>query len=581
MTSNRFEIPIKNQQFPVIFSYRDLVKSKRKEIGSAAAAHMLPSADIQQDDFFANLLERAKHYSLTDPGDDVEDNEDSEDEEEGSPDRTKRVILEEYDYDDPFIDDSDLLFEDTQTSQHPEYDGWFVYHGPLDGTDLLGAKKQDKSKATPAKKKAPVTKPKEKLTATTKQKEKGKKPVSALPTSLSNGKSAEAAVGQNTASSSPSREPIVKKPVSVATAATASTVSSSAAPPTEVGLDKKKGSNEPASSSKKKVSSSETRPLSPQIQKLLEKLKQDAQHENFEYKAKFPQRLRPTTLEIGRLMYRERNAVDSNVITHLMSILPYNRFTLTKFLTTKTGSERVKELQLELNDTIAALKAEIDRLMPKQNQQHSGRVAAAMAAAKQTQETSTGGSVGSNPAHSGEDAASLAPKFKWSEETRRLLYQILKLDQTIIYLSNDIASYTKEEMIKEVKARKQIYLRLVSLWPEGWVTTQDLSRQHSTYKAKVERSRQLSSGTKSGVGASTLENGQDARTAAKRESEPHPDEREPKRSSGVIVIPDDPEDNHTTAAVNPIAGLTSDQRPQSMAIESLMNDNAYFAPEQQ
>lgn len=51
--------------------------------------------------------------------------------------------------------------------------------------------------------------------------------------------------------------------------------------------------------------------------------------EDFKYKAKFPPNLRPTTLDIGRLMYREKNMLDGNLITHLMNILPYNRFTLT------------------------------------------------------------------------------------------------------------------------------------------------------------------------------------------------------------------------------------------------------------
>ena len=47
--------------------------------------------------------------------------------------------------------------------------------------------------------------------------------------------------------------------------------------------------------------------------------------ESFAHKAKFPPALRPLTLDIGRLMFRED---DNNVVNHLMKILPYNRFTL-------------------------------------------------------------------------------------------------------------------------------------------------------------------------------------------------------------------------------------------------------------
>ena len=40
-----------------------------------------------------------------------------------------------YDYEDPFIDDSDMLLDEPQEYSVPEFDGFFVYHGPLDGTE--------------------------------------------------------------------------------------------------------------------------------------------------------------------------------------------------------------------------------------------------------------------------------------------------------------------------------------------------------------------------------------------------------------------------------------------------------------
>ena len=50
--------------------------------------------------------------------------------------------------------------------------------------------------------------------------------------------------------------------------------------------------------------------------------------ESFANKAKFPPALRPLTLDIGRVMFREDHNLDNNVVNHLMKILPYNRFTL-------------------------------------------------------------------------------------------------------------------------------------------------------------------------------------------------------------------------------------------------------------
>jgi hypothetical protein len=41
----------------------------------------------------------------------------------------------EYDFEDPFIDDSDMLLDEPHEYSAPEFDGFFVYHGPLDGHD--------------------------------------------------------------------------------------------------------------------------------------------------------------------------------------------------------------------------------------------------------------------------------------------------------------------------------------------------------------------------------------------------------------------------------------------------------------
>lgn len=58
------------------------------------------------------------------------------------------------------------------------------------------------------------------------------------------------------------------------------------------------------------------------------KLRKDVVHEDFENKAKFPLALKPTVLEAGLIMLRKNKEIDENLVYHLMSILPYNRFTL-------------------------------------------------------------------------------------------------------------------------------------------------------------------------------------------------------------------------------------------------------------
>lgn len=60
----------------------------------------------------------------------------------------------------------------------------------------------------------------------------------------------------------------------------------------------------------------------------MEKLRRDVKKETFENKAKFPVALKPTVLEAGLIMFRKIKTIDDNLVQHLMTILPYNRYTL-------------------------------------------------------------------------------------------------------------------------------------------------------------------------------------------------------------------------------------------------------------
>lgn len=60
----------------------------------------------------------------------------------------------------------------------------------------------------------------------------------------------------------------------------------------------------------------------------MDKIRRDAVHEDFQNKAKFPLSLKPTVLEAGLVMFRKYKTIEENLVFHLMTVLPYNRFTL-------------------------------------------------------------------------------------------------------------------------------------------------------------------------------------------------------------------------------------------------------------
>ena len=163
--SARIHVDVKAQQFPVIFSYHQLKKRGQK---SQTTHNGLPIPELtNEDDFFKELLKKAEKYNLEDEADAEEEKEEGkdkdkvtneDDDDEGSDDGSTGVkeieravnILDmliptlrkqdnqrgnEYDYEDPFIDDSEMLLDDDYDYDIPEIDGFFVYSGPLDSNE--------------------------------------------------------------------------------------------------------------------------------------------------------------------------------------------------------------------------------------------------------------------------------------------------------------------------------------------------------------------------------------------------------------------------------------------------------------
>ncbi|KAL1933485.1 hypothetical protein VTP01DRAFT_7575 [Rhizomucor pusillus] len=549
----RYHVPIKDQGRPVIFSFKKLVKDHSKLQVPATEEKILTSEDA----YFKNLLSK---YKDVDEGDDVND---SDSEEEGTR-RTGEGYYEEYDYDDPFIDDSEMLIDEDYDSFTPEYDGFFVYYGPLDGNEdsKKEPKRADKSKTTTStgvgsKKRVGTTRTKEKQPAKKEPKEKATaKKTAAKTEETANESSTVDGQTDYTDTISVDQSPARTSEGEATTTSPAKAVSKAAS-----ATNNTTGAPVKAAS----VKEPEQRTIDPEIQVLLDKLREDAKKESFEHKAKFPAALRPTTLQIGSVMLRKATAVDDLVVDKLMEILPYNRFTLRKFLTTKAGGPRVQELHDENEKLIEQLKATIDRMMPEQQRSHEEKVA------------------------NSSDTDDRTTKFKYNDEVRQLIYKITLNDQAAVAISNEIAHYQGQpgNAQSEVTARKQMNLRILQCWPKGWTTTNDISRQNSAYKLKLEKLG-LSQGSyakppprsSSASHASSIKKNSSSSSVAttkiqssnnavnepdKRKSESdHPDEPAAKRPDNTS--------NGPTPSTAPDANNNPSWRSTSMAIESLISD---------
>ncbi|KAI8083743.1 hypothetical protein BDF21DRAFT_416518 [Thamnidium elegans] len=450
----RIHVNTANQPRPVIFNYRQLYKRELKKLESTEesvpvqAPAPMSALEAMDDSFFKDLLKKADSYALE--GDDVDD---VGSDEETSMVGNKKQIGNEYDFEDPFIDDSEMLLDEPQEYRAPEFDGFFVYHGPLDGNEGT-----EKIKPAAPKRKAPA-----KSKSTTPATSTGKRGAanSNNATTATSITSSTAEKSRKKATDDHGTEDNIKKPtagltstvttktkkpaVSAASSSKAVTVTEKPKPSTTVARKVLLTTDQPAKK-KKKVEVRETgesnyftiqedqdkkkkffgapelKPLDPEIEALMEKLRKDVLKENFENKAKFPLALKPTVLEAGLIMFRKSKTIDENLIHHLMSILPYNRYTLKKFLTTKSGQMRVDELQQEIDELAILLKQTIDKMIPEQQRLYEEKLAQAQ----------------NQPANPEEEFAPTL-KFKCNDEVRKILYDIIQTEEQSIHIANQVA----------------------------------------------------------------------------------------------------------------------------------------------
>ncbi|KAG2201962.1 hypothetical protein INT47_000501 [Mucor saturninus] len=531
----RIHVNTNDQPRPVIFNYRQLYKQELKKTEEIPGQPTQPVQSVQpvetaDDLFFKELLEKAKTYAMDE--DDVDD--DGSDEESATV--GKKQVANDYDFEDPFIDDSEMLLDQPHEYHQPEFDGFFVYHGPLDGH---GGSERNKPAATkrraPTKAKAAAPAPATKKAIGDKARKKAaddhpteevKKTVglAALAAGIGKGKKvlspAKTAIPAAATAATSSAATTVATLKSATPSSTSTAVQSTPAlvvapsaaeknvkiipnkATANVNLNRKvtSAADQPAKKrkkmekeveekplinpsllmqedldKKKKVNHTpELKPLDPEIEILMDKIRRDAVHEDFQNKAKFPLSLKPTVLEAGLVMFRKYKTIEENLVFHLMTVLPYNRFTLKKFLTTKSGQMRIDELQQEIDELAILLKQTIDKMMPEQQRSFEEKLA----------------QIQTEPANTEDDSAP-TPKFKCNDEVRKILYDIIQSEEQSIHIAKLVASAHKDPENKidgvasDGKARKLMYQRLLSCWPEGWMNSYEMSRQYSQYKSKL------------------------------------------------------------------------------------------------
>ncbi|KAJ1653037.1 hypothetical protein IWQ61_006756 [Dispira simplex] len=79
-------------------------------------------------------------------------------------------------------------------------------------------------------------------------------------------------------------------------------------------------------------------------------------------------------------------------------------------------------------------------------------------------------------------------KFSWTNALREALWTFVQIDMEIHILTSELSTLEgKDAVVKEGVVRRAAYQKVLSLWPDGWMTSLDISREYGFKKRRKEK----------------------------------------------------------------------------------------------
>lgn len=446
---------------------------------------------------------------------------DGDDEGDGKKDKRKRrkrknAASEYYDTNDPFIDDSELAQDQRTHFAQTKQKGFYVSSGQVALLNKLVTPKKPKSK------KVNILAPAASVTAA----------LSAAPlaSSLSLPSLASSSKPPASASTGP------RKPKSEnGTRASPIPLYSDGE---EAGGVKRKASPTPSvlstqdGVSKKRRKTVEIQPFPPELEQAFDQLRAAIAKENWEVKGKFPQSLKPmlASIALKAILLGQYNDNFFNVMPQLF---PYNKFTMSKLIKRTVWQEHTKLLLERQAALLDELKVLAEAGFPKAQEEWERSVVAWEKRQERAKMEAEGGSVahsaegtpaasdsqptpkletpalaarpsvddgGNDTGMEHEDGAG-APNARGARDTHapQKRYRLTDAMKFIIWqlvcLSNECCRIENEknalegsnQVVSDQGVRKSLYQKIVSAFPEGWLSSGQISREVSVMKKKYEK----------------------------------------------------------------------------------------------
>ncbi|KIY53562.1 hypothetical protein FISHEDRAFT_33043 [Fistulina hepatica ATCC 64428] len=263
--------------------------------------------------------------------------------------------------------------------------------------------------------------------------------------------------------------------------------------------------------------------FSPELQKAFERLKVAIRQESWEVKGKFPPNIKPLLAEVALLAVR-LDEYDEHFFSLMPQLFPYNKFTMTKLIK-RTIFQDHTTLLVERQDALLRELAQLAQDgFPKAEQDYER----SLANWKKRQQKSTleqggddAGAAPQPPTRQGSaedmdvdhdsghavdhadqedddgggggpglkrDAQPPNKKYRMTEKMKSNIWQLVLLSNEICRLENEKNTFENNSVqISEQGLRKVLYQKIVAAFPEGWVTSGQISRDVSAIKKRLEK----------------------------------------------------------------------------------------------
>ncbi|KAK0205996.1 hypothetical protein DFS33DRAFT_1243026, partial [Desarmillaria ectypa] len=244
----------------------------------------------------------------------------------------------------------------------------------------------------------------------------------------------------------------------------------------------------------------------PKLQESIEELKVAIAAEDWTNKGKFPPNIKPILAKVA-LRAVELNEYDDHFFNLMPTLFPYNKFTMTKLIKRTIFADHTamlaKRQELLLEELAKQAKAGFpkaeedwqhavtvwDRRQERQRLEASSETPGTR---PPTEERDREGSP-HPPGEGGSNEGTKEPqpphkKYRMTESMKNIVWELVLLSNECCRLENEKNQLEGSIIqVSEQGLRKVLYQKIVAAYPEGWMSSGQISRDVSAMKKRLER----------------------------------------------------------------------------------------------